>query len=708
MSEGTGPGAVPPPPPSPPPSSPSSAVIHPEPAGFRVEVGNNQNSKIIVAAGSVSMTSRPLLPVADISQAELDAVRLAWVDVSVRDGSTRTAARALERLTGSGPRLAVVAGPPGYGKRTAGIKALWEVSRAEENARGQALSLREIVPDWERPGFPDISVLPDEPGTGYLLDVAAEIGSWQKPGSVAEQLVSYAEGLRFSGSFLVVIADEHGWPEAVSGAVAGVVARATARPSAHRVARAHLEYVHRRPDRVRWLDTVPPDKDTDPGGEAAHLLTDGSRPADAARLAATLASADDSPQSLDRAVSTFREWRSDVRGVFASTEDNPDDRALLVSSLFLDGKDALTVQDGARSLLGEDRETDVRTILTGPDLTSRLTAMGAEVRGRIVSLGHKPGYARAVLLHLWQQRADIHPHLLRWLDTVTSPRGPGADRLAAIGDLLVELAVAENDIRVVRKVHAWIDNGDDSPGHRELIARVLTVAAEADTLGAEVRALLLDSAQESSEAVATVVALVCQGEFAQHYPRQALVRLRHVLDRPEPDEAVRTAQRALRDIAAREGQLPRVWSTVIKWATEKKHLAGHRAFLSLLDPRVDPYVLQVMLAAAEQKEDVRQALVRGWNAALSDSRVDAECRELLLAWARARQAGQVSARFVAEILDEVVTEHLYSSPISALVFGEPGVAHDEAVIELRKELRLPAPLSAGAGRLPREHAPAEF
>ncbi|MFG2960053.1 hypothetical protein ACGF5O_40815 [Streptomyces sp. NPDC048291] len=67
------------------------------------------------------------------------------------------------------------------------------------------------------------------------------------------------------------------------------------------------------------------------------------------------------------------------------------------------------------------------------------------------------------------------------------------------------------------------------------------------------------------------------------------MRLRHILDRSETDEAVRTAQEALRDIAARDGQLPRVWSTVIKWATEKKHLAGRRAFLSLLDPRVDPY-----------------------------------------------------------------------------------------------------------------------
>ncbi|MFJ1973699.1 hypothetical protein ACIO93_34125 [Streptomyces sp. NPDC087903] len=679
MSEETAPGAVPPPP-----------AVPPTP-GQQVQIRGNQNSKIIVAAGSVTMTSRPPLPVTDIPQSELRAVRRAWVELSVRDERVRTASDAIERLTGGGPRLAVVAGPPGYGKRAAGIKALWEVSQAEERSRGKALKLQSIAPDWEKPGLPDIGELPDEPGRCYLLDVAAEIGSWHKPGLVAQQLVSYAEELKFSGSFLVVIADEHGWPEGVSVAVAGVVARATARPSPHRVARSHLEYVHHVPDRIRWLTTP-----TEEGsvGEAGHLLTDSSRPDDAARLAAKLASAEDSPEGLKNALSAFREWRTAVKNVFTETENKPEDRALLISSLFLNGKDALTIQNSARALLGDDPETDVRTILTGPDLTTRLTKMGAEVNGRTVSLDHKSGYARAVLLHLWQQRADIHPHLLQWLDTVTAPKGPGADRLAAIGDLLVELAVAENDIRVVKQIHAWIDKGADSAEHRELIARVLTVAAEADTLGVQVRALLLDSAQDGSEAVATVVALVCRGEFAEHYPRQALVRLRHILDRPATDEAVQTAQEALRDIAARDGQLPRVWSTVIKWATEKKHLAGHRAFLSLLDPRVDPYVLQVMLAAAEQKEDIKEALLDGWNAALADTRVEAECRQLLTAWAEARKTADMPTELLTDLLNQIMLGHLVASPVAALIFGEPGIADGEAVIDLRKDLRLPPTLSS--------------
>ncbi|MEV6006608.1 hypothetical protein AB0M29_07365 [Streptomyces sp. NPDC051976] len=684
MSDESFVGAVPPPTPPPPPAAPWA----PE---FRVDVGGNQNSKIIVAAGSVTMSSKPQLPVADIPQAELDVVELAWVDLSARDEKVHTAGEAVERLTREGPRLAVVAGASGYGKRTAGIKALAEVSRREREMRGSPLTLQEIRPDWERPGSPDISVLPDDPGRGYLLDVAAEIGSWHNPGNVAEQLVNYAERLNYVGSYLVVIADDHGWPDG-SGTLARVLVRATARPSAHRVAEAHLEMVHRKPDRLRWLSTA--SSEGEQPGSAAHLLNDSSRPADGVRLATALAHADGTAEGLKTALSTFQEWGNDVQGVFKATNEDPEDRALLVSALFLDRKDALTVQSGARILLNEPEKTDVRAILTGPDLTTRLERMGAEVTGRSVTLGHKPGYARAVLLHLWRQRADIHAPILQWLDALTAPKGLAADRLAAISDLLVELAVAEKDIRVIDQIHAWIDKGDDSSEHRKLIARVLTVAAESDTLGAEVRALLLDSAQASTEAVATVVALVCQGEFAEHYPRQSLVRLRHILDRSAADDAVLAAQDALRDIAAREGQLPRVWSTVIKWATEKKHLAGHRAFLSLLDPSVAPYVLQVMLAAAQQDPDVKDALVEGWNVALADSRVDAECRQLLVAWARARESKQVPEGTVTEILNEVVVQHLYSTPISALIFGEPGVANDAAVIELRKDLRLPPTLSA--------------
>ncbi|QKZ18360.1 hypothetical protein [Streptomyces chartreusis] len=660
---------------------------------MKVDVTGNDRSRIYVAAGSITMTERPLLPTDDIPAAELDVVRDAWVALGPHDDSVLTAEDAARKLNGDGLGLAVIAGPVGYGKRTAGIRALWDASRSEIVTTGKALSLKEIRPDWGTPDAPDSEVvvpdtelLPDEAGTAYLLDVAAEISAWRNPARVAQALLTHAGKLRQVGSRLVVIADEHSWPEGVNGALSNVVVRAKVRPSAHRVARAHLEYIHRHPDRLRWLNTA-----TISGhqvGEAAHLLTDDSSPADATRLAVALSAVDEEvPGSLATALDAFQQWRTDVDTVFKSTRENPDDRALLIATVFLSGADALTIQEAARSLLDEPQETKVRTILTGPDLTTRFQDVKAQVEGRTVTLDHRPGYARAVLLHLWQQRADIHRPLLNWVDKITRPKQPGATRLTGVGDLLVHLAIAENDIRVIEQIHAWTGNGDNSTEHRELIARVLTTAAEADALGASVRAKLLTWAQDESEAVASVVALVCGSRFADHYPAMALVRLRHVLDRANADLAVHAAQQALCGIALREQHLPRVWSTVSKWAVDKQHLAGHRAFLTLLDPREDPTVLQILLAAAERDAEIKEAIVSGWSAALVDPRVHGECEQILVAWAHARAGGQVPYELITDILDQIVVRHLSSTPIAALVFGEPGVAYDEPVIALRKDLR---------------------
>ncbi|MFD9485653.1 hypothetical protein ACFWBX_17030 [Streptomyces sp. NPDC059991] len=648
----------------------------------------NDRSTIIVAAGAVTMTGKQLLPVAGISEAELDVVRTAWVGIGTKGEPITAVAAATALLTGDGAALAVIAGPQGHGKRTAGIKALWDAALVQKAEADRGLpSLMEIRPDWDDPECPDTSELPDAPGTGYLLDVAAEIDRWKDRAGVAGALVTHAEALRRKGSFLVVVCNEHGWPEEASGAVGRVVTRVAVRPDPHRVAMAHLEHVHHVPDRLYLLNTG--DSGAGPTGDASHLLTENSSPADAVRLANGLASSDGSQQGLQDALAAFQQWQREVKDVFKKTEDNADDRALLIASVFLSGGEALEVQEAARSLLKEPAKQDVRAILTGPDLTTRFKSINARVDGRHITLDHRPGYARAVLLHLWQQRADIHTHLLAWLTTLTAPQQPGAGRLGPISDLLVQLAVAENDIRVIDKIRAWIDHDDDTE-HLTLIAQVLATAAEADALGPDVRSRLLKWAQAPAEAVATTVALVCQTGFAKRYPHQALVRLQHILGRADRDTAVATAESALRLMAAQEHQLPLVWKTVSRWAGQPKNLSGHRAFLALLDPRTDPFVLRVMLTAAESKPEVREALVAGWSAALSDERVDPEARELLITWAHARMDDDlVSADLITDILRQVVGRHLMSTPISALVFGEPDVRYDAAVIELRKELQLP-------------------
>ncbi|MFJ4870527.1 hypothetical protein [Streptomyces sp. NPDC088757] len=638
----------------------------------------------------MTLTDKQLLTVADISEAELRVVRTAWVGISSHGEALTAATEAAALLAGDGG-LAVIAGAPGLGKRTTGIKALWEAAQVIGGASDGLPSLVEISPDWSDPALPDVSVLPDESGTGYLLDVAAEVGTWKDARKFADALVSHAEKLRRNGSFLVLVADEWGWPQDESGTLAQVVVRTTVRPAAHQVTISHLRHVYRLPDRVHWVDPQP--QNGGGRGELSDLLAMTSRPADAGRLAGILATVEASPKGREAARASFQEWRTQVTDVFDRTQSNADDRALLIAMVFLSGEEGLTIQDAARDLLGEEAEKDVRTILTGPDLTTRLSGVGAQVTGRRATLGHRPGYARSVLLHLWQQRADIHMPLLSWLNELTSPKRAGAARLAPISDLLVDLAIAENDIRVIEEIHKWIDKNDGADENLELIARILAAAAEADGLGPAVRSRLLDWSRENkSVAVARTIALVCQTSFADHYPRQALVRLRHILARTEHDAAVGTAETALASLASRNNQFGRVWAAVIKWAKESGHLAGHRAFLALMDPRTDPFALRVALTAATDDPEVKQALVDAWSTVLANAQVHSKARDVLIAWAHARVKDELVPRdLITDVLRSVVERHLMATPIAALVFGEPDVRYDEAVIELRKELHMPSP-----------------
>ncbi|MFJ6012424.1 hypothetical protein [Streptomyces sp. NPDC092952] len=645
-----------------------------------LSVSGNHNAFVVAALGSVFLsTGKQPLTVIDLSEFELKAASQGWVSKDADDLPVTAADEAAKVLSVPDHGLVVIAGPPEYGKRTAGIRALWRTARSRL-ARDASMELKEIEPDWEDPAEPDCSLLPDAAHTGYLLHIESEMTGWANPNRVAGALAVHAEKLAKIGSCLVVIADERVWPQGAAHTAALVHVRN--RPSAQLVARTHLEYVYNLPGRA---DLVTADRSEPVAGAAARLLTAESTPADGARLAALLAATDGSPESVETAVSRFQEWSTDVSAVFTATTQMPEDRALLIAAVFLNGEDALTIQEGARALLGDQEQDSVREILTGPDLSDRLASVKAKVSGRKASFDHRPGYTRAVLLHLWHQRPDIHTPLLQWLDGLVADQA-GTKRLKRISDLLVELAITENDIRVVEMIKNWIGDSSDE-GHLRLIASVLSRTAQADRLGPAVRAKLLDWAHDGKEPVARVVAMVCQSDFAQQYPRQALVRIQHVLGRAERDKAVMEAEAALRAMAAEEKQLPTVWRMVNAWAAKRGNTAGSRAFLAVIDPQPHPYALQVTLASAAADPVVADALVTGWSTALENRAVHPECRLLIDRWAHARADGTVPREHVTEILGRVISRYLTAAPVSALLIGEPGVAYDAAVIELRADLR---------------------
>ncbi|MDO0930783.1 hypothetical protein QQY66_03480 [Streptomyces sp. DG2A-72] len=78
----------------------------------------------------------------------------------------------------------------------------------------------------------------------------------------------------------------------------------------------------------------------------------------------------------------------------------------------------------------------------------------------------------------------------------------------------------------------------------------------------------------------------------------------------------------------------------------------------------------------------------------------------LLGTVRLRLTASLSGAHPAPPRPRLPALYPFSTPISALIFGEPGVANGKAVIELRKDLRLPAALSAV--QIAHEQASAEF
>lgn len=623
----------------------------------------NQDSVIVQAGGSINF--REMLPERDIPEKDIAPLRDAWVYMSAAED-----ARRLLETTG----IAVIAGRPGTGRRGIAIRALLMESMRRTGGEDDYLKLMQVPTDWDKP---ETESLPVNQGRGYLIDVSAEIGIWENPVDVASGLLHYASRLREKGSCLVVICNEHGWPDH-SLAMTTVRVRLEKPPPAKDVASRHLAELYRCPERAEWLDK----------GEFSGLAGNNSAPATAAQLALSISKVTDDNESRKKAAEELRQWPGHLNGIFAENDGNAEGRALLIAAAFLDGAPALDVQQAAQQLLGDARaeKRTVRDILGGPNLTARLKKLGVTVEDRRVSFSEKPGLGKAALHHIWEERVDLHEPLLKWIADLTAPGRPAAPYLDSIAYILTDLAIRHNDLRPIELAQAWAAPGA-TPQRLSLAAGMLAKAATSDALGTAVRAELRNWAASDSEQLAMITALVCQSDFSRAYPGQALVRLRWILQRPTRDGAVTAAEEAIRRMAAEMDLLPRVWDTVTTWIVQdqERAQAGNRAFLAIIDPRRDLSVAHALVAAAAEDTAFAGTLARGLASAINDGRLRAEARDVLRAWAIGIAEGTLPGTALA-LLDRVVDDHLTASPVSALLYGVPGEADDDGIIAVRQLL----------------------
>lgn len=402
-----------------------------------------------------------------------------------------------------------------------------------------------MLPDWDSVEK-DKFLLPAEHGRGYLLDVSGESASWEKPDVTARKFLGHADTLRKKGSYLVVIAGEHGWPE-TDPVLGHNVVRVVSAPPGDQITRRHIERLYPQVARRGWLQETVREADGRSEGEGsdgqdhraplADLLRADMQPGDAAALALELSRISDAGGTLKDARDLVLRWRERVSTVFRETQDSADDRALLLAAVMLEGLTPAEVLDGARLLLKDQKTRGIRDILTGRDLVTRLEVVQAKSDGQRVTFSHLPGYPAAVLRHFWRQLSDVQPNLIKWVKQLTGPKGLGAARIREIADLLAQLAVDEGDLRPLDVAQTWAAAGDaGQDGASRLLARV----ARDPALGQEARTKLRAWAYQESRANAAVAAVVCQGPFSQEYPRQALTCLRWVLGQ------ARTRQRRVR------------------------------------------------------------------------------------------------------------------------------------------------------------------
>lgn len=633
----------------------------------------------------VNIHEKELLPVHPVDPSVISAVRQAWVRTG-RDGTEVLAAEQTRDVLLRGGGLAVVGGDGGDGRYAIAVRSLVLLEKPRRSEGRSSLRLWQITPDWDPP---DTSLLPIEENCGYLLDVSAEIADWPK--EMPSKLSDYGRRLAQVGSCLVVIAGRDGWPSMGPESAALVRARP---PAPLDLVRSHLGLYHRRPELLERLQSGHEPRKHEQ--DLAHLVTEGMHPADAAELARLLADAADSEERLAAAVERFAGWKDYITGFFGRTVERPEDRALLLAAVLLEGASPSQVHQAARDLLGDSDNNSVRDALSGLDLGSRLREAGANVSDNKVTFTHRPGYGYAVLKHIWTELANTQSHIRQWIARITATGETGADRLATIADLLAKLAAEYNDNSVLPSPTTRGGGAPPALSRGDAAALMLSSAARHPVLGAGVRKQLRESwAPSRDQEVARVAALVCQGAFAAEFPGQALVRLRHVLARDAEDQANDEAGRAIRALVSEHNKLAVTWAAVNDWigppdssspARAGRSRAGRRAFLALADLTTDPNPTELLLAAASHDESVTDEIVAAWNATLPDTSLAHTCENTLTSWAEASIDGTLPADQVLDLVERVVSGRISLDPVAAVVIGREVNTESKAMREFRRRL----------------------
>ncbi|MEU8892305.1 hypothetical protein [Streptomyces sp. NPDC048442] len=546
------------------------------------------------------------------------------------------------------------------GRRTAALDFLDTV--LDEGQR-----IFELFPDWEQP---DVSRIPDEPDTGYLLNLS---GVREPLGSrFHEQLTQYATRAAATGTRLVIIATTRVWNNPAADSRNSMVSVMTiGRPSSKSVAERRIAAHPERAARTAWLQAS--------GGVFADLLRGDESPAEGVRLAEIVLQAKgvDDAEARDR----FRGWEHKLTDWFGGADpEAPEYRALQISAAVFDGCPARVVLDAADALLGDscvNWPARKGGPLAGADDTQRCSDADVHFASDgTVSLSHdRPGIDRALLRHVWRNRPQLVPVLTGWLSGISRPGGIAEGSLVRLAEVLTTVAEAEGPDAVLNLTSQWLLSGRTK--HTGLAVDLLDQLAVDARFGAAVRAELTNWAKAHTKPQRQrAVAAVCRGRLGREYTSIALTRLKYVLDSAQESGVRDAAVGALGELLRNADLCARVLKTLVEWmGVQGRDEASRAAFLAVLaaPAATDESSLARMFLAldGEHGDAVRQLLKKGWQAAWRCPELRTRASEVLDAWCEAASEGLLPLDAVEEVVSAVFLEepHALGDDLNKVIGG---------------------------------------
>lgn len=544
--------------------------------------------------------------------------------------------------------IVVLHGAPRVGKFTTAVRLLSELAQSnrQDPFRPYELELRQFRADWDKARWERLAV---EPRSGYLLDMGSEPTETDE--AFVADLIKYHKCLAETQSCLVITATGNALKRELDK-LHDFAVEVKVPVSAHNIARKRLEVDFDKPERVPWLDAP----------SVSDCLPPGARPVDAVRMAEAINGApSDTSKGIAHAVNEFTGWKDELLSWFKGNGGSFI-RASLITAALLEPANSkrdicLTAMKLVTRVEGEN-PIDLNP-LRSDDLSTRLNGIELHPHpqgGSKVSLvQRRPGYNKAVLDHIWDERPELHEAFLKWVLDLATDKQTDPSTVRRIAGALTGMSIRSETAVFLEYIKTWVTA---SSKNIHLAQSMLEQTAIHPVVGPKVRRKLLGWSHIGNPQLAEITAKVCGGELGITMTDVAMTRLLNGLQHRET--AVNdAAKRSLVHLAGRDDIRLRTLRTIVGWLKNATAIrAASTAFVTVITDEV--LVAKFMYDAASHSV-MNQTLSDGWKY-LSNRSSDQEfVVDAMAQWTIAANEAGVSPQSTLSILDTALRESINSS-----------------------------------------------